>query len=368
MDPIVGVVHGTDKLSCFKELLELTRFDTVLMDACKQSKKTKAELRIVIKPNMMVFVNQKDWRAVVTDHELVEYLIDHLIAAGFSNIAICESRTDVSTMLKNRNVEFIAGKIGYDPKGRYRIVDLTLESQKFSYVYEDDKGKMQSWRDVVGQTWKEADFRISFAKAKTHEHDWLTLGVKNVYGCFPSPQKICKYHIREEVPDVTARSLRNFPVHFSFVDAWIASDGLQGYKIAHPRPLNMLFGGDNLVAVDIEIFKRAGFAKCPSHMVRKAVKQLYSGNYPQYTVEGDKDTHFAQLGKWENIEDETVRVIDRREEVYINWGLLNLKPAAEHVDYKMFPAKNVLFRIAVWFMKILYRILAPLGVIEKMFK
>ena len=176
-------------------------------------------------------------------------------------------------MLKNHNVAFIAEQIGYEPKGKYRIVDLTLESLPFGYIYQDEKGRIRSWQDRVGKTWKEADFRVTFAKCKTHEHDWMTLGVKNIYGCFPSTNKTSKYHIRYEVRDVTARSLRNFPVHFSFVDAWLASDGFQGYKIAHPRELKMLFGGNDAIAVDMEIFRRAGLDPHRSRILSSCVAQ-----------------------------------------------------------------------------------------------
>jgi uncharacterized protein (DUF362 family) len=217
----------------------------------------------------------------------------------------------------------------------------------------------------VGRTWKNADFRMTFAKCKTHEHDWLTLGIKNVYGCFPSPAKIRTYHMRDEVFDVTARSLANFSVHFSIVDAHLASDGFQGYKIAnHPRPLKMLFGGADPVAVDMEIFARAGLDYRKSKFLKTAVEQLHGGAYPQYTVVGDA-TQFAALGPWENIDDDIVAFIDRAEEVYVAWGFINLKPAAVHVDYAMFPPKNVFFRIAVWLMRRLYALLSCLGLYKR---
>jgi len=227
MENIVGVIRGIEKLSCFQELLVSTNFNDVLLQAHKDSGKAMGDYKIVIKPNMMVFINPdpKKYEPTVTDKELVEYLIVHMLEFGFGDISICEAQHDVGTMLENHNVKFIADQIGYDPQGRYKIVDLTLESLPFRYEYVNKKGKIKTWKDTVGKTWKEADFRITFAKCKTHEHDWMTLGVKNIYGCFPSTNKVSKYHIKNEVWDVTARSIRNFPVHFSFVDAWVGSDG-----------------------------------------------------------------------------------------------------------------------------------------------
>lgn len=317
MAAIVGVTRGTDKFACFNELLTLTNFDDILLQALEKSNKSKNDFKIVIKPNMMAFLNPRAFKAIVTDKELVEYLVDHLIQLGFSDISVCEAQNDASTMLKNHNVEFVSLQIGYAPAGRYKIVDLTFEALPFKYIYKNKKGQLKTWKDEVGKTWKEVDFRITFAKCKTHEQDWMTLGIKNVYGCFPRPGKTCKYHIKDEAENVTARSLRNFPVHFSFIDGWVGSDGYQGYKIERPKPLKMLVGGENIVAVDMEVFKRAGLDPEKSELRGKAIEQLYDGVYPQYLVKVDKETMFKDICDWENIKDELIKCYDSLEEIYI---------------------------------------------------
>lgn len=355
MENIVGVVRGNDKLLCMDQLLNLSGFDDQLFRIFEASGKDMNRFKIVIKPNMMVFVNPKDHTALVTDKELVEFLVDHLVTLGFSDIALCEAQHDMGRILKNHNVGFVAGQIGYKPEGRYKIIDLSLEEVGHEYSYQDDKGYEKKWRDTVGITWRDADFRISFAKCKTHEHDWLTLCVKNIYGCFPAPDKLCKYHIKNEVAEVTGRSLRNFPVHFALVDAWVGSDGFQGYKIPHPQTLQMLFGGSNAIAVDMEVFKRAGLNPRRSKILKASVKQLYNGAYPPYIVKGDQTTLFHEICSWENVSDETVETIDTLEEVYVAWGFLNLKPAVT-VDYELFPPKGLIERFLVWMMKQLYSI------------
>jgi len=356
MPGVVGVVRGTDKIAGFQELLGLTDFEQAIMRAYQSAHKAMGSFRIAIKPNMMVFINPSAHEATVTDKDLVEYLIDRVLGLGFTDISVCEAQHDVGRMLKNHNVAFVAERIGYQPRSRYKVVDLTLESVRHRYDYLDSDGKLKSWWDRVGKTWRDADFRISFAKCKTHEHDWMTLAVKNIYGCFPSTNKVAKYHIRNEIFDVTARSIRNFPVHFSFVDAWIGSDGFQGYKIANPKELKMLFGGEDAVAVDMEIFKRAGLDPHKSRILRRAVEQLHQGKYPEYVVRGDRATLFSQLAPWENISDEIVESIDLLEEVYISWAFINLRPSAEIIDYSLFPPRNVLMRFLVWLTKKLYSV------------
>ena len=368
MDPIVGVVKGEDKHASFDKLLEITGFNTALVEAYQNAKKPKQDFRIVIKPNMMVFVSHEAEQAVVTDPELVEQLVDHIISLGFSNITLCEAQHDVGRMFKNHNVQFVSEQIGYKPDGRYRIADLTLEKETYPYTYLDKNGKVKKWKDTVGRTWRDADFRISFAKCKTHEHDYMTLAVKNIYGCFPNPSKVCRYHIKHEVEDVTARSLRNFMVHFALVDGWIASDGFQGYKIGHPQPLNMLFGGPDAIAVDMEIFKRAGVDWRRSQILDKCIQQVNGGIPPEYQVTGDTKTRFEDLTDWQNIKPETVRDIDIFEEVYISWGVINMTPAAKHFDYSLFPPKNILSKIAVWITKKMYALLKGTSLIKKWYR
>jgi uncharacterized protein (DUF362 family) len=366
METIVGVTSGTDKIACFRELLEITNFDAILSTAWEVSKKAKSDYSVVIKPNMMVFINPVGHTATVTDKDLVEYLIDHILALGFSNISICEAQHDVSGMLKNHNAMFVAEQIGYRPNGRYKVADLTLEPVKYNYAYKDRKGNLTFCNDTVGYTWMNADFRISFAKCKTHKHDWMTLSVKNIYGCYPTRNKVKKYHIKSEVWDATALSFRNFPVHFAFVDAWIASDRLQGFKIAHPQDLKMLFGGENAIAVDTEIFKRAGLDPLKSRILNRTVIQAYNGVYPIYRVTGNTSTYFNDLCNWENVTQIDIDRINKIEESLINWGLMNLGSSKE-VDANLFPPKNKFYRFVMWLTKKLFSLAVKFNLYRKIY-
>lgn len=298
MENTVCAIRGTDKIASFKELIAMTNFDANLLKAFEDSKKEKSKYKIIIKPNIMVFVGQAGWPAVITDKDLVECLVDHIITLGFTDISICEAQHDVARMLKNDNVKFVAEHVGYKPNGRYKIVDNTLEAVPYNYLYKADNGKIKKMKDTVGISWRDADFRISFAKCKSHEDDWMTLSVKNIYGCFPTRLKVEKYHMKSDVWIVTSRSIRNFPVHFAFVDAWLASDGFQGYKIPRPKELKMLFGGNNAVAVDMEIFKRAGLDYNLSKILHLSVVQMYDGIYPEYKVLGDTGSMFKDICPW----------------------------------------------------------------------
>ncbi|MFQ6088218.1 MAG: DUF362 domain-containing protein [Candidatus Methanofastidiosia archaeon] len=57
-------------------------------------------------------------------------------------------------------------------------MDLTKEMVPHNYI-----GRLK--RHFVGPTWRDADFRISFAKNKIHTSCYYTLTLKNIYGVTP---------------------------------------------------------------------------------------------------------------------------------------------------------------------------------------
>ena len=69
----------------------------------------------------------------------------------------------------------------------------------------------------VGPTWRDADFRISFAKNKTHTWAWYTLCLKNIYGVLPLQDKIREYHNKREIYYPTIDMMVAFPIHFGVI-------------------------------------------------------------------------------------------------------------------------------------------------------
>ena len=108
---VVAVCRGEEKLAALDELIELSGFDAALEEARVASGKEKRGFHVVIKPNMMVFINPKGHTATVTDKDLVEHLVDRVREAGFTRIPIVEAQNDVGRMLKNHNVRFVAEQI-----------------------------------------------------------------------------------------------------------------------------------------------------------------------------------------------------------------------------------------------------------------
>jgi uncharacterized protein (DUF362 family) len=240
----VYIVRRKNKRRCLDEAIQSSGFISHLNDKWQGSGKPKDDFMIVIKPNFMCTAFEIDI-SVYTDVELVEHLIDRIRDQGYSKVKVVESQMVWSIFYNDRTVKRVAEMLGYSGEG-YEIVDLTMEPKLYDY------GDSTLGRHSVGRTWKEADYRISFAKNKTHFQSYYTGCMKNIYGCLPKRDKLKNYHVgRREFHTSTIAILEEFPVHFCFIDAYFSGDGLAGLiRDNNPNETNTIICGENCLAVD----------------------------------------------------------------------------------------------------------------------
>ncbi len=292
----VSIVAGEDKCATLDRVLQEARFFDVLEKYWTASALEKGEFKIVIKSNFMMTYHKED-RTTYTDPELVEYLLQRFYEAGYTNLTVVESQNTYGNYFKNRDVLSVARYVGYnvDEKGRaldgkYRIVDLTEEMIPYDY-----KGSLGM--HFASTTWKDADFRISFAKNKTHSFCYFTLTIKNIYGTLPVQNKYLEYHKKREFDWPTIESLKHFPVHFGFIDAWISGDGQMGVIAdVTPKQTMTIIGGEKLVAVDHYGAKLMGLDPYVSRFHTMAVQVF--GN-PENKVK--IISNIRQYDDWENV-------------------------------------------------------------------
>jgi uncharacterized protein (DUF362 family) len=230
-------------IQCLDAVLDRTDFFGLLEKRLVDSGKTRESFGVVIKPNFM-FMHSKADPSTYTDPQLVEALVDRIAARGFKTITLVEAQSTYGNYYANREVVEVAKYVGYHLDRNYKIVDLTAEMEPYDYG-----GRLG--KHCVGPTWRDADFRVSFAKNKTHVFCNYTLTLKNIYGTLPMQDKLCEYHTEREYDWPTIESLKHFPVHFGLVDAYLSADGQFGV-IADPHPprTQTIIGGENLLAVD----------------------------------------------------------------------------------------------------------------------
>lgn len=243
----VAAVKGEDKSKILDAALKESGFIENLNSRFVSSGKGKKDFSIAIKPNLMMFTHLEDPVATYTDPQLVEHLVDRLRQEGFENLKVVESQNCYGNWYLNREVLHVAEVAGFKPKEHgYEFVDITVDRVPHKY------GGRWLGDHYVGRAWRDADYRISFAKNKTHIEDYYTLTLKNIYGTTPMQDKMYEYHSTRELYGATFDILKAFHVDFGIIDAFYSSDGPLGFKGTFtPKPTKMILASPSLIAVDM---------------------------------------------------------------------------------------------------------------------
>lgn len=329
----VVALKGENKFEVLDRVLQETEFFEILEKYFQESGKTKKKFSVVIKPNFMFMHSKKD-PSTYTDPELVEALIDRIYEKGFTNIAIVESQSTYGNYYANKEVLKVAEYIGYSTNKNYRIVDLTEEMVEYDYG-----GRLG--KHYVGPTWRDADFRVSLAKNKTHVFCNYTLTLKNIYGTLPVQNKLKEYHTKREYDWPTIESMKHFPVHFGLIDAIYSADGHFGV-VVDPKPnhTKTIIGGENLIAVDWVGAKKMGLDPDDPKVGRFLSLALEAFGEPEINWMGDKSVYKP----WKNVSKFFIYALDLIEEAYglSYWGFACLTAQDKYFAFKK---KNLLVRI-----------------------
>ena len=240
----VAVMRGEDKFQTLACVLDTSRFDDAVEEKLRASGKERNAFSIAIKPNFMFSYDKRD-RSTYTDPELVGHLVRRLRERGFAAIRVVEAQSTYGEYFDKRSVKEMAEYLGYDGQAGYEVVDMTLDADE-----QRNLGPHLGMHPV-SRAWRDADFRISFAKNKTHAYAYYTLTLKNIYGALPLANKFREYHCRRDIYHTTMEYLSAFPVHFGLVDGWLSADGPFGvFADPGPNETRTIIGGADLVAVD----------------------------------------------------------------------------------------------------------------------
>lgn len=299
---------GRSKFDLLDAALKEARFEELLDEAWRKKGKDKKEFLVCIKPNLAMFFKDA---LTITDSQLVEHLVDRIYDLGYPNVLVGEAQNSFKRWLENREIENIAFEAGYEfwtPMGRtYRVIDL--DKRQIDRATEYRIPEKHSIRGLpLSKDWLEADFRISFAKNKTHEQYFYTLCLKNLLGAIPQWDKHLHYHTRLKVWDVCLELYQRFPVHFNIIDAYESSHGTTGAQVANPVKTETIIAGGNTLLVDWVGALKMGIDPYVSPLNKKALESI--GLPEDYQVIGS----LAPYEGWVNAHPLISRLFFRLEE------------------------------------------------------
>jgi uncharacterized protein (DUF362 family) len=285
---MVAVVEDPDRFNALDRVLEMTGFFERLAEARADSGKAVEDFSIIIKPNFSFMYSLSDI-STFTDPQLVEHLVNSIYERGYRNIAVAEAQSTYTAFFTNRDVPTLARYIGLKG-GNYKVVDMSEGTEPCDYGHT-------LGRHEVHPTWRDADFRISFAKNKTHSYAYYTLTIKNIYGALPRKNKFKHYHCNKDlgIYAPTIDFIDKFPIHFGLIDAYFSADGPFGiFADTQPNFTSTIIGGSDIVAVDWVGASKMGYDPMISEYMRLAVDRF---GKPTIRLRGDMSLYPG----WRNV-------------------------------------------------------------------
>src|SRR5262249_38329308 len=140
----------------------------------------------------------------------------------------------------------------------YRIVDASEEQVPHAYF----RGMAQY---TVSRTWKDADFRITFGKLRSHPVELAYLTIGNVEWLGARGDEFLFLERQARRATAVMMLLEESPPHFALLDGYDqAADGLVGVMgCPRPRSPRRLYAGADALAVDLVAARHLG-ARDPS--------------------------------------------------------------------------------------------------------
>lgn len=252
----VWVVRGSEaeeKNVLFKRLLDESGLKLKLAERARALGKSTGELRVAVKSTFMLGYHRKD-PSSITDPTLLDELGRYLKDAGCGDVAVVEARNIYDHFYSNRTVRDVAGYFNIKSEF-FRIVDVSEEQSPCAY----SRGLGQY---TASRTWKQADFRISFGKLRSHPVELVHLTLGNLEGLGARCDQFFFAERQAQRDTATMMLLDECPPHFGLIDGYdYAPDGLMGI-IGCPRPKSpmRLYAGHDVIAVDLVAARHLGLS------------------------------------------------------------------------------------------------------------
>lgn len=250
----VWVVKGQNaeqKLPLFAQVLDWAGLAGQVAAQARKRGKPLSAMRIAIKPTFMLGYRRQD-HSHITDPLLLAELARFLRGLGCTDVAVVEAPNIYDQFYCNRSVPGVGAYFGYQSPD-YRLVDLSAEQVPHTY----GRGLAQY---TIGATWRDADFRISFGKMRSHAVEMVHLTLGNVEWLGGRCDEFIFYERQAHRETAVMMLLDDFPPHFALLDGYdSAADGLMGV-MGCPRPPapRRFYAGADALAVDLVAARHLG--------------------------------------------------------------------------------------------------------------
>jgi hypothetical protein len=271
--------ENTDKKDAWINAMEESDLLESLQAACERLNKSPEQLDIAVKVTFIMGTQKRDL-SPVNDPETVGQFAAWLQSNGFRNIAVLESDNIYDHFFDNREAGQVGAYFGFGSE-HYRMVNIGQDLEPHRYT----RG-MGAY--AVCKTWKDADFRITFGKLRSHPTELAMIGLGNLEWMGSRIEEFIFLDRQANRHTVLMMLLDDFPVHYSLVEGYDnCPDGLIGMmgckNPVHPRRFYL---GKDALAVDMVAARHMGMKVLPQSGMLNAVRQWFGGWSTGIEVQG----------------------------------------------------------------------------------
>lgn len=268
-----------EKRLLFKRLLDECGLREAIRRRAEFLNQPISQLKIAIKPTFMLGYHRKDL-SPLTDIELIEDLAAYVREFGCSDIALVEGRNIYDQFFQHRTVREVADYFDIRSEN-YRIVDTEEDQVQHQY----SRGMAQY---TIAKSWRDADFRISFPKLRSHPIEMALLCVGNIEWVGGRCHEYLFLERQADRATAVMMLLNDFPPHFGVVDAFQnIPDGLVGVMGCR-KPIHPLrfYAGPDALAVDRVALNHLGVKQFETSSILRSTVQWFGGATNQIEVRG----------------------------------------------------------------------------------
>lgn len=285
----VYVIQGecsSDKRRLFRQILDESQLSARIAERAAHLGRSVRDLHIAIKPTFMLGYHRRDL-SPVTDPELLEELVDYIDGLGVASQTLVEGRNIYDKFFHNRSVQDVANYFELDSP-KYRIADSSDEQVAHQYR----RGMAQY---TIAKSWRDADFRISFPKMRSHPIEMALLTVGNIEWVGGRCDEYLFLDRQADRSTAIMMLLDEFPPHFGILDGFEnVPDGLVGVMgCRQPKQLHRFYAGADALAVDTVALRHLGVAEPSDTSILRAAEHWFGAASEQAKVVGP-DTPLPQ--------------------------------------------------------------------------
>lgn len=285
--------NPADKRRLFRQLLEQSQLAQAIQQRAEFLGRDIAALRVAIKPTFMLGYHSHD-RSPLTDIELLQDLAEFIRDLGCQQVVVIEGRNIYDRFFQNRSVHDVAKYFGIESE-HYRVADTADEQVAHQYR----RGMAQY---TVAQSWRDADFRISFPKIRSHPIEMALLSVGNVEWVGGRCDEYLFLERQADRATAIMMLLDEFPPHFALLDGFAnAPDGLVGVMGCHrPKHLRRFYAGADCLAVDTVALRQLGVTIAQPGSILRAAVHWFGGSSREIEVVGESSPIQNWQGPYSN--------------------------------------------------------------------